>query len=435
MKNTFKKALTLIVLVFSYFSAYSQEDFDINIQYVEKQLKALSSDELRGRKVFSEGIEKAANIIADDFKDTGLSYLPGLSSYRQEFVIYSMSLAEINISIAGKTIEQQNTFGLFNQTEITWTQESGIEITSITNEQNFQESFSKVQGTDKSTIVLVDKAHEVIFNRYQQYFSRGGIKFEKDKGSSTVYILTDNLSPEKYAINILNTYEEKSLANVGGMIEGNRKDEIVLFSAHYDHIGIQKEVDGDSIANGANDDASGTTAVMALAKYFKEKGKPERSIYFVAFTAEEVGGYGSQYFSKQLNPDQIVAMFNIEMIGKPAVEGPNTAWITGFERSSFGELLQKSVEGTAYKFYADPYPTQNLFYRSDNATLARLGVPAHSISTTPIDVDKDYHQVSDEFETIDTTHMTNTIKAIAAAAEGIVSGKDTPTRVDKSSVD
>jgi len=174
---------------------------------------------------------------------------------------------------------------------------------------------------------------------------------------------------------------------------------------------------------------------MSLAKYFKGQGKPQRTIYFVAFTAEEVGGYGSQHFSRQLNPDKIVAMFNIEMIGKPAVEGPNTAWITGFDRSDFGEILQKSVEGTAYKFYADPYPDQNLFYRSDNATLARLGVPAHSISTTPIDVDKDYHQVSDEYETIDTEHMTNTIKAIAAAAKTIVSGKATPSRVDVSKVD
>ena len=85
-------------------------------------------------------------------------------------------------------------------------------------------------------------------------------------------------------------------------------------------------------------------------------------------------------------------------------------------------------------FNPDPYPAQNLFYRSDNATLARLGVPAHSISTTPIDVDPDYHEVSDEFETIDISHMTNTIRAISRAAEGIISGDDTPTRVDVSKV-
>ena len=154
----------------------------------------------------------------------------------------------------------------------------------------------------------------------------------------------------------------------------------MLFSAHYDHIGIRAASAGDSIANGANDDASGTTAVVMLGRYFAERGTPERTLLFAAFTAEELGGYGSRYYSTQLDPDQIVAMFNIEMIGKPAVEGPNTAWITGLERSSFGLLLQEAVTGTEYEFYPDPYPAQGLFYRSDNATLARLGVPAHSIS-------------------------------------------------------
>jgi Zn-dependent M28 family amino/carboxypeptidase len=227
---------------------------------------------------------------------------------------------------------------------------------------------------------------------------------------------------------------ELPLANVVGYIEGNRKDEYVLFSAHYDHIGIQRPVEGDSIANGANDDASGSTAVIMLADYFKAKSKPERSLLFVTFTAEEIGGYGSRYFSQQLDPDKLVAMFNIEMIGKPATDGPNSAWITGFDKSDFGQILQKSVEGTEYKFYPDPYPTENLFYRSDNATLARLGVPAHSISTTPIDVDPDYHQVSDEVKTLNLEHLANTIKAISAGAATIISGEATPTRVNPANV-
>jgi Zn-dependent M28 family amino/carboxypeptidase len=227
--------------------------------------------------------------------------------------------------------------------------------------------------------------------------------------------------------------EPYPLANVVGMIAGNRTDEYVLFSAHYDHIGIRPGGE-DTIANGANDDASGTTAVIELARYFKQQPKPERTLIFAAFTAEESGGFGSRHFSEQLDPDQVVAMFNIEMIGKPAVSGPNTAWITGYDRSSFGQILSDAVEGTIYEFYADPYPDQNLFFRSDNATLARLGVPAHSISTTPIDVDPDYHRVSDEVETLDLDHMTNTIRAIALAAQTIISGEATPTRVDPDSV-
>lgn len=227
--------------------------------------------------------------------------------------------------------------------------------------------------------------------------------------------------------------EEYDLANVVGVIEGNRTDEYVLFSAHYDHIGTGQG-EGDTINNGANDNASGTTAVIQLARHFKSEPKPERTLLFAAFTAEERGGLGSRYFSEQLDPDQIIAMFNIEMIGKPAVSGPNTAWITGYDRSSFGRILSDAVEDTIYEFYPDPYPEQNLFFRSDNATLARLGVPAHTISTTPIDVDSDYHQVSDEVDTLDLDHLNNTIEAIAMAGATIISGEATPTRVDPNSV-
>jgi Zn-dependent M28 family amino/carboxypeptidase len=124
-------------------------------------------------------------------------------------------------------------------------------------------------------------------------------------------------------------------------------------------------------------------------------------------------------------------MFNIEMIGKASKWGQNAALITGFERSSFGPILQKNLEGTVFKFYPDPYTDQNLFYRSDNASLARVGVPAHTISTDQIDIDKLYHTVKDEFSTLDVGNITSTIKAIALSSRTIVSGQDTPTRVAK----
>ena len=225
------------------------------------------------------------------------------------------------------------------------------------------------------------------------------------------------------------------LFNVAGVIPGKSKpEEYVVFSAHYDHLGIRKSMESDSIYNGADDDASGTTAVIALADYFKKINNNERTLIFVAFTAEELGGYGSQHFSKQLNPDKVVAMFNIEMIGKQSKFGANSAFITGFERSDFGPILQKSLTDTKFSFHPDPYPTQRLFYRSDNATLARLGVPAHTISTVQIDTDKFYHQVTDEVSTLDMNNITSTIKAIALSSRSIVSGEATPTRVAKESV-
>ena len=218
--------------------------------------------------------------------------------------------------------------------------------------------------------------------------------------------------------------------NVIGVLEGTtRKNEYVVVSAHYDHLGTKKEGEGDLIYNGADDDASGTSAVLALAEYFSKKGKNKRTIIFIAFTAEEMGLVGSTYFGKGVDASKYVAGINIEMIGKESKYGPKTAWLTGFDRSDFGKIIQKNLKGTGYKLYPDPFPKFNLFFRSDNASLARLGIPSHTFSTGPIDVDVHYHKVSDEPETLNVSNITETIKAIALGTESIINGKDTPTRV------
>ena len=234
------------------------------------------------------------------------------------------------------------------------------------------------------------------------------------------------------ADNYRQSFEKEGLElfNVVGVLEGKeKKDEFVVVSAHYDHLGVLKAVNGDSIANGADDDASGVTAVLTLAKYFKDKDNNARSIVFVAFTAEEKGLWGSNYFGTQVNPDEIVAGINIEMIGKDSKFGPKTAFLTGFERSDFGEIIQKNLKGTDYKLFPDPYKEFQLFYRSDNASLARLGIPAHTFSTCPIDKDVYYHTVDDEVETLDVGTITETIRAIAVGTRSIIDGSTTPSRL------
>jgi Zn-dependent M28 family amino/carboxypeptidase len=99
-----------------------------------------------------------------------------------------------------------------------------------------------------------------------------------------------------------------------------------------------------------------------------------------------------------------------------------------------GTILQKNLNGSSFAFYPDPYPTQQLFYRSDNATLARQGVPAHTISTSKMDSEKYYHTQGDEISTLDIKNMTRIIQAIALSSTSIVDGKDTPTRVDTSQI-
>jgi Zn-dependent M28 family amino/carboxypeptidase len=206
-------------------------------------------------------------------------------------------------------------------------------------------------------------------------------------------------------------------------------NEYVIFSGHYDHLGIGKPVNGDSVYNGANDDAAGTTAVIMLAKYFKALNNNARTLVFATFTAEEIGEFGSEYFSKQFDPLKVKAMFNIEMIGTESKWGKNSAYITGFDKTDMGKILQANLQGSGFTFYPDPYTSENLFYRSDNATLAKRGVPAHTISTSKMDNEPNYHKPSDEISTLDMANMAEIVKAIAISSKTIVSGKDTPTRV------
>jgi Zn-dependent M28 family amino/carboxypeptidase len=249
---------------------------------------------------------------------------------------------------------------------------------------------------------------------------------------ATIVVVLTNSDPTSYAIEYKQTVTPQPLKNVVGIIPGKKKaDELVIFSGHYDHLGTkQPNKDGDSIFNGANDDAAGITAVIMLANYFAAKKDNVRTLIFAAFTGEESGGYGSRYFSQQYDPNKVMAMFNIEMIGTESKWGTNSAFITGYEKSDMGKILEKNLEKTDFKFYPDPYPTQQLFYRSDNATLARLGVPAHTISTSKMDSEKFYHTQDDEIETLDMKNMAEIIKAIALSSQTIVAGKDTPSRVD-----
>ncbi|QVY65338.1 M28 family peptidase [Polaribacter sp. Q13] len=269
----------------------------------------------------------------------------------------------------------------------------------------------------KTRTAGIEKAAKYIENEFKRI---GLTTYDTLKDYRQTFTFTDKSSKK-----------EITTSNIIGVLEGkSKKNEIVIISAHYDHLGVKiKEGQLDSIYNGANDDASGVTGVLALAEYFKEKANNERTILFVAFTGEELGLIGSTYFGKGIDATKFVAGINLEMIGKVPSFGPNTAWLTGFERSDFGKIIQKNLEGTGYQLFADPYKKFNLFFRSDNASLARLGVPSHTFSTTPIDVDKDYHQVSDEVETLDMAVITETIKAVAKGTESIISGKDTPTRV------
>ncbi|MCX2432263.1 M20/M25/M40 family metallo-hydrolase [Pedobacter sp. GR22-10] len=407
----------------------------ITREYTDHLIKTLSSDEMQGRETFTPGIDKAATFIESEFKKIGLQPLTGEKNFRQTFYKYQVANVSKTIKIDGKEIAPENLMVTGITTESVTLDKSNTTVVKLDPEKPFVAQFRAMLNTNKNQIVLIDSKFADLFNRYRDHFSKPTTVDEKDIKATTsvvqVFVLGKDAATD-FSATFKSKVTQMPLFNVAGVIPGKSKaKELVVFSGHYDHLGVLKTVDGDSIANGADDDASGTTAMIALAKYYKTQKNNERTLIFVAFTAEEIGGFGARYFSEKLNPDDVVAMFNIEMIGKDSKFGKNTAFITGYDKSDFGKILQKNLAGTEFTFHPDPYTEQNLFYRSDNATLAALGVPAHTISTDQIDVDKFYHTVKDEYSTLDVENILSTIKAIAKSATSIVNGIDTPTRIPK----
>jgi hypothetical protein len=213
-------------------------------------------------------------------------------------------------------------------------------------------------------------------------------------------------------------------ANVLGLIRGGDADlreEVVVVGAHYDHIGIVAPVDGDSIANGADDDASGVIAMLEIARAMASGPPPARTIVFVAFTGEEMGLLGTRHYIE--NPtvplEQMAAQLQIEMIGRPdsLAGGHGRAWLTGYERSTLGDMLRDNGS----PIVPDPRPSQNFFERSDNIAFARRGVPAHTLSS--FNLHTDYHRVSDDVDGVDFEHMTAVIQAAVTMTRQLADGR------------
>lgn len=434
---------TVLFLVLSNFQLQAQKKTastpagGVSAATVERVMRTLAADDMQGRAAAKPSGLQAAQFLATEFQRIGLQMLPGLTSYEQVFPAYETHVAALFVTLNNAPVAKDKALLISTQPHLNWTDtdEPATRVLVVGPQDNMQQFMRDIVRPRENTVVLLDPTHAPAFKRIADYVSHSNVRAEKTESPfSSVVVLTSALPEGKVTFKVAanTTVRTLELRNVVGVLPGKDRAhaaEQVVFSAHYDHIGFLPAVAGDSIANGADDDASGTTAVVALAEHFKKKNNNARSLIFVAFTAEEIGGFGSRYFSKQLDPAKIVAMFNIEMIGKVSKFGPNAAFITGFERSDFGPLLQANLKGSAFHVEPDPYPEQNLFYRSDNATLARLGVPAHSISTDQIPTDKLYHSVDDEIESLNLPNMTAVINGIARSATGIISGQQTPTRV------
>jgi len=218
--------------------------------------------------------------------------------------------------------------------------------------------------------------------------------------------------------------------NIVGVIEGNDpalKNEFVILGAHYDHIGISKDggVNGDIINNGANDDASGVTAVAEIAKYFGEHKTNKRSIIIAFFTAEEAGLLGSEHLSEKLKKRNLdlYSMLNFEMIGVP-MRADHTAYITGFSKSTMAAKLNEYAGKKLVGYFPMEFQYQ-LFMRSDNYPFFKqFSVPCQTVCTFDFENYAYYHHVDDEFELMDTKHMTSFIQDILPVVEKMANSRE-----------
>ena len=211
--------------------------------------------------------------------------------------------------------------------------------------------------------------------------------------------------------------------NVVGMIKGSDAaltNEYVLIDAHYDHLGVGRAVNGDSIYNGADDDASGVVAVLEIARQFAQGAAPKRTMVFMATTGEERGLLGTRwYIAHPVIPlERMAANLEIEMIGRPdsLAGGPGRAWLTGYERSTMGDALAKA----GIPIVPDKRLDQQFFQRSDNIAFAQAGIPAHTLSS--FNLHTDYHRPSDDISHVDFDHMATVINAAAKAARLLSDG-------------
>ncbi|MCX6315980.1 MAG: M28 family peptidase [Bacteroidetes bacterium] len=249
------------------------------------------------------------------------------------------------------------------------------------------------------------------FPQYSNYFQPF---YTKEKEKLSPYLTTD-------------TVHMDTLYNIVGIIPGkNKPDEAIIFSAHYDHVDINLGfTKTGEVFNGANDNASGTTAVLMLAKYFSLRKDNERTLVFCLFAGEEMGLLGSEAFSRQVEADKVSAVINIEMIGRYNRSGKGKFFITGSKKSTLEYVFKSNLINSTVSIEPEGDDITNLFKRSDNFSFAKKGIVSHSIMCSD-DYEDCYHNPCDDVNRIDLNHMTKVIRGIAQACKTLIDGSDTP---------
>jgi Zn-dependent M28 family amino/carboxypeptidase len=248
------------------------------------------------------------------------------------------------------------------------------------------------------------------------------------------------------SVTLDNTLESTTTRNVLALLEGStHPDEVIIYTAHWDHLGVHADEEGDNIYNGASDNASGTAALLSLARMFRQQARPpERSIVFLAVTAEESGLLGSKWYGE--NPvyplDRTVANFNMDNIAAGTVGLTRDIAVVGFGNSELEKYLAEAAEAQGRTPVQEPFPEKGFYYRSDHFSLARVGVPALYLTRSTDSVAhgrewgekrisdyiaQHYHKPSDEYDpSWDLTGAVQEIQLLHHMGRSLASNRDFP---------
>ncbi|MGV3538620.1 MAG: M28 family peptidase [Rufibacter sp.] len=398
---------------------------------------ALAHDSLHGRWLAEDGISRTERLIKKEFTRIGLAQHPSFQNFQDNFNIVTTEIQTLQLHLNNQSLPASDVLIIPQapRGQLQLNAETRIVNFNTSSPLNTQAStFSNSAQQGKTYVVLVPSALKTSFQEFKNYVKEMGAFMPNTLHSAfgypirygynnIIYVLTDNQQVTSLSVDF--AFQEKTINNIVGMLPGKSKPkEYVIFSAHMDHLGMG-ETGTDKIFNGANDNASGTAAVITLANYFATQNLNERSILFVLFNAEEKGLLGSKHFVNVF-PEKaaIKAVINIDMIGNISPYGAGKAYVTGHSQSNLLTVMNKSLKVANMTLNPEP-ESYNLFSRSDNFPFVSFKIPSHTITTFNND-DALYHTAADETNTVDLISAFQIVKTIAQGSVTTLQGTDTP---------
>ncbi len=404
-------------------------------EWVRAHEEFLASDALAGRGSATRDEEIAAAYVASEFIGYGLKPAPGMSGYIQAAEVDAPQLdGHATLTAGTVSLNEGTDFHLLTSTGAWVTAPlaraagpippgAAVLVTEVPGASNSMAALNKLRRSGAAMlIVLEDQSTRDLLTRLGgRTRTPMGLKGEGSAPGRGTIVTVSQATMEKLlavdsgasavlAVHPLQQAVPRRTFNAIGYLEGSDPASgTILLTAHLDHLGVGAPVNGDSIYNGANDDAAGTTAVLELAHALAGGPKPRRNVLFVCYGSEEAGELGSTYFGAHppVPLTSIVANLEFEMIGAQDPKMPRgVLLLTGWDRSNLGPTLK--AHGALIG--PDPYPEEHFFERSDNYALALRGVVAHTAAgwgTVPT-----YHQPDDDLAHLDLPFMTNAIQSL-----------------------